>query len=156
MSIFSKNGKNGSFTEDRHLMEAMIGEKSHFKGEVNVKGSLHLSGRFEGRIFAEGEVYVTEKSSVRADITAAHVYVAGVVEGNVTASQGIEITATGKIFGDINAGKLMIEEGAAYKGRIIIGAHELKVAEAKEPEEKVFVAPAPQEFFGLVQETSIN
>jgi cytoskeletal protein CcmA (bactofilin family) len=48
------------------------------------------------------------------------VIVSGDVNGNISANGGLEITKTGKVFGDIVSDKLIVDEGAIYKGKVTL------------------------------------
>ena len=99
-------------------INTFIGEETEFKGVLNSQGSLRIEGSIEGEINSQGEVYLGPKSKAKGNITAKKVIVAGELIGNIEAIKGLKICSTGKIYGDITGDRLIIEEGAIYKGKV--------------------------------------
>jgi cytoskeletal protein CcmA (bactofilin family) len=100
------------------LVNTIIGEDSSFKGVLHTQRSLRVEGSFEGEINSQGEVFIGEKSKVKANIFGRRVEISGEVIGNIEASSGLHICKTGKVYGDLTGDHLLIEEGAIYKGRV--------------------------------------
>jgi cytoskeletal protein CcmA (bactofilin family) len=100
------------------LINTVIGEETNIRGTIHTQRSIRIEGVFEGEINSQGEVYVGEKSKIKADIIAKTVIVAGEVTGNIEAVSGLQIQKTGKVYGDISGDQLIIEEGAIYKGKV--------------------------------------
>ncbi|MFC1559768.1 polymer-forming cytoskeletal protein [Candidatus Margulisiibacteriota bacterium] len=99
-------------------VNSIIGEDTFIKGEINTKGSVRIGGHFEGTLSAQGDVLVGEGSKVEGNVSAARVIVSGDLNGNVIANGGLEVTRTGKVFGDITCDKIVVDEGAVYKGKV--------------------------------------
>jgi len=111
-----KSSKNQEFNND--LVNTLVGEESEFKGTIHSQGSIRIEGALEGEVISQGEVYIGEKSIVKADIFGRRVVIAGEVTGKVEAIQGLKICATGKVHGDISGDRLIVEEGGIYKGKV--------------------------------------
>ncbi len=116
MGILGPKKKAGDYVG----INSIIGEDTQIKGEIITKGSIRLGGEFDGKIMAHGDVLVGEGSRVTGTISGAKVIVSGDVNGNITSSGGLEITKTGKVFGDIISDKLIVDEGAVYKGKVTL------------------------------------
>ena len=101
-------------------INSVIGEDTQIKGEIITKGSIRMGGEFEGKIQAHGDVLIGEGSHVTGTVAGAKVIVSGDVNGNIAANGGLEITKTGKVFGDIISDKLVVDEGAIYKGKVTL------------------------------------
>jgi len=101
-------------------INSIIGEDTQVKGEIISKGSVRLGGEFEGKIQAHGDVLIGEGSRVTGSISGARVTVSGDVNGNISANTGLEITKTGKVYGDVISDKLIVDEGAIYKGKVTL------------------------------------
>lgn len=97
-------------------VETILGEGTKIEGELYTKGSIRVEGEVKGNIQAEGDLFVGEKGVIKCEIKGRNVIVAGVIEGNITATQKIEIMSGGKLIGDIRTNILKIEEGAIFKG----------------------------------------
>ena len=111
-------------------IQTIIGLDSHLNGELISEGSLRIEGNFSGKIFSRGVVYVGYQSVVEANITAHRLIVAGKVNGDIEVIDSIEILGTGHLYGDISGKKLVIDEGADFKGKVNMDlVSPLKVAE---------------------------
>ncbi len=123
------------FSKENHKLETLIGAKSSLVGELEVKGTLRVDGRVEGRLSADW-VILGETGFVKGEISAKKIIVGGKVEGNVRGFELVEIKAGGKLLGDILTHKLSIAEGGEFNGRI-----EMK----SEPEKVLELVAKPQE-----------
>ena len=99
----------------------IIGADAQFKGELSFQGGVRVDGKFEGSISTTGRVFVSKGGEVKAEVKAASVALEGTIEGNVAAQEKIELRATGKMIGDIQAAKLLVVEGATFVGRCEVG-----------------------------------
>tara|TARA_B100001094_G_C17801662_1_gene609432 strand:+ start:216 stop:608 length:393 start_codon:yes stop_codon:yes gene_type:complete len=100
------------------LVNTVIGEDSAIKGVLHSQRSIRVEGTFEGEINSQGEVYIGQKSQVKATLIAKHVVVAGEVIGNIEAIKSLHILKTGRVYGDIAGDELKIDEGGVYKGKV--------------------------------------
>ena len=82
--------------------------------------SLRIDGILVGNIKEAANVIVGETAQVRGSITANYVVVDGVVEGNITANECIELLNKSKVTGDLTTTILSINEGAVFKGRSLM------------------------------------
>lgn len=99
----------------------VIGPDTTIKGEINFTSRARLLGTIEGQIAAKGELEVAEGATCKASINAAKVTIDGAVEGNVTASDRVELNAKARLHGDLVAEKLIVAEGASFVGHCRIG-----------------------------------
>jgi cytoskeletal protein CcmA (bactofilin family) len=88
------------FSKDTEKLESFIGAKTDFQGELNVKGTLRVDGRIDGRLNAEC-VILSETAVVKGEVMAKKIIVGGKVEGILRAQEILEINSTGKVLGDI-------------------------------------------------------
>ena len=100
------------------LVNTIIGSESEFRGVINTQRSIRIEGSLEGEINCQGEVFIGEKSKIKANIFGKKVYIAGEVIGNIETVSGLEIAKTGRVYGDISGDHLIIEEGGIYKGKV--------------------------------------
>lgn len=108
-----------STTSDRAT--ARLSASLHVKGDISGKGDLHIDGSVEGLIQLEdGKLTVGPSAKVTADVVAREVVVYGSVKGNLRARDRIEITKDGSVVGDLMAVRIVIEDGANFKGSIEI------------------------------------
>ncbi|RCX20515.1 cytoskeletal protein CcmA (bactofilin family) [Fontibacillus phaseoli] len=102
---------------DPNSTDTLIGEGSIFEGKITSGAGVRIEGHIIGDIECEGDVTVGEKGDVKSNnIIARNVIIAGVVNGNVQARQKLSITSKGKLYGNISAVSLSIEEGSTFEG----------------------------------------
>jgi cytoskeletal protein CcmA (bactofilin family) len=109
-----------------YQMNSAIGEGSMFEGKFYIQGSLQIDGRFEGEIKTQDRLVVGETGKVKTDIFARRVVVGGTVIGNIEAEEEVTLLSTGRVFGNITAPRVSIEEGVVVKGEISISAGQKK------------------------------
>jgi cytoskeletal protein CcmA (bactofilin family) len=103
-------------TSDGVDVESLIGERTSFEGTLKTEGSVRLLGSIQGEIESKSTIIVEEKAHVTARLTAAQVTVAGQVDGQIYCDGRVEIRPSGRVTGEINAGALIIQEGAYFDG----------------------------------------
>src|SRR3979409_206808 len=100
---------------------ARLGASLHVKGEISGNEDLLIDGSVEGLIqLDERKLTVGPSAKVTADIIAREVVVYGNVKGNLRAKDRIEIKKDGSVNGDLTTSRIMIEDGAYFKGSIEI------------------------------------
>jgi len=98
---------------------ANIGQSIVFKGELTGDEDLEIDGQVEGTVhLTNNELTVGANGHLKAEVNAKSIVVIGRVKGNLTATERIEIQATGVVEGDIRAPRLLIQEGAVLNGGI--------------------------------------
>ena len=100
---------------------ARLGSSLHVKGEISGNEDLHVDGSVEGLIQLEDrKLTVGASAKLTADVVAREVVVYGAVKGNLRARDRIEIKKDGSVVGDLTTARIMIEDGAYFKGSIEI------------------------------------
>jgi cytoskeletal protein CcmA (bactofilin family) len=87
-------------------------------GEVSGEEPLTVLGTVKGKISTTQTLAVEPGANVEADIETQSLSVGGRVTGNVVARERVEVRANGKMVGDIKTPRIVIADGAAYKGNI--------------------------------------
>jgi cytoskeletal protein CcmA (bactofilin family) len=105
-----------SVVSDGVEVESLIGEHTTFEGTLKTEGAVRLLGSVQGEIESKGTIIVEEKARVNARLTGAAVTVAGTVDGQIYCEGRVEIRPTGHVTGEINAGALIVQEGAYFDG----------------------------------------
>ncbi|MBF0519085.1 MAG: polymer-forming cytoskeletal protein [Nitrospirae bacterium] len=103
------------FNKKHDRIETLIEVNSEIKGIITLKGTLRVDGYFEGNVKADW-VIVGEKGHIKGDMVASGVVVGGFAEGNIHASEYIEIMSKGRVLGDVDTQKLAILEGGLFEG----------------------------------------
>jgi cytoskeletal protein CcmA (bactofilin family) len=108
----------------------IISKDAFIKGELRSESEMLIEGRVEGEIHGT-RVVVGETGDVQARIAAQVLTVRGTVRGDCEGSKKVEITATGKVFGNIASRAIVVAEGATFRG-----ASKMAQAEPSKPEER--------------------
>jgi len=101
---------------DSDQLDTLVGKDVAVEGTLKSEGDIQINGYFKGVIQTEGDVIVGEHAKVKADIVAQNAYVAGTVDGDITAAERLEILETGRVEGDVKSQALSIEPGGILKG----------------------------------------
>jgi cytoskeletal protein CcmA (bactofilin family) len=87
-------------------------------GQVGGTSDLVIDGELEGQVQLESHVTIGAEGRVRGDITARTVRIGGRVVGNVRGIEKVEILPSGRLEGDVSAPRVVLAEGAFFKGKV--------------------------------------
>jgi len=111
---------------------ATIGKSVVVKGELSGSEDLYVDGHVEGSITLRGQsLTIGPNGRVRANIEARNVILHGQVDGNVTATDRVELRKSASLKGDIATARIAIDDGAYFKGTIDIQKPEAPRVETK-------------------------
>ena len=112
---------------------SFLGPTMEIKGQISGDEDLQIDGRVQGPISLQGKRLIAGRTAqLASEIVAAEVIVYGKVTGNLLADDRIEIKKDASVIGDITSQRVMIEDGAHFKGSVEIDRG--KTAAAAEPE----------------------
>ena len=94
----------------------VIGAKTQVKGEITGAENVLVEGVVEGTIRITGDLRIAPGGIVKATVSAQSVLIAGELVGDCHATQRAEIQASGRITGNIRAPRVVIVEGATFRG----------------------------------------
>lgn len=101
---------------------ATIGRSITIKGEVTGDEDLLIQGRVDGSVdLKQHSVTVGREGEVKANIAARVVTVEGRVEGNLSADEQVILRASATVQGDISAPRVVLEDGARFRGGVDMG-----------------------------------
>ena len=95
----------------------LVNEGTDIEGKVTFTGTVLLNGRMRGEIVSNDVLVVGERGVVNASIQASIVEISGEVVGNISATDRIELRPNCRVFGDIDAPVVIIDEGALLEGQ---------------------------------------
>jgi len=102
-------------------LTAFIDQGSEFEGKLSFKDTVRIDGRFRGEISSENTLIVGESGEIEAMIRSKTVAVSGSVVGDITAETKVVLHKTARVDGNIQAGALVIEDGAQLNGQVTMG-----------------------------------
>jgi cytoskeletal protein CcmA (bactofilin family) len=147
MSIFRRETNSESSASSGGLSESASGSSpkrrlthiaagTRLQGEISGATEVLVDGEVAGQVRVEAAVVVGAEGVVEGPISAPVVRVGGRVVGDVQATDRVEVLATGGLEGNISAPRVVISEGAFFKGRIEM----TKSKESRSPKSN----PAPE------------
>jgi cytoskeletal protein CcmA (bactofilin family) len=108
---------------------AQIGKSVVIKGELSGSEDLYVDGQVEGSIsLKNNSLTVGPHGQVKASVEAKGIVVQGKLEGNVLASDRVDLRKSAIVNGDISTQRISIEEGAFLKGKVDISGKAEKAA----------------------------
>jgi cytoskeletal protein CcmA (bactofilin family) len=122
---------------------AVIGKSVMIKGQIFSREDLTIDGEVDGSVeLQEHRLTVGPHGKLQAGVKAREIVVLGTIHGNVEASDKIDIRKDAKLVGDIKTARIVIEDGAYFKGSIDIVRPEIAKPVAPPPAPKPAVAAA--------------
>jgi cytoskeletal protein CcmA (bactofilin family) len=121
-----------------------IGKSVIIKGDLSGSEDLTIEGQVEGKIeLRQNVLTIGPNGKIKATIFAKAVVVQGDVQGDITASERVDIRDNGSVDGDLSAPRIAIADGAHFRGSIDMQRQGGKVETSKPAEVKPAAAPAP-------------
>ncbi|HEV8041558.1 MAG TPA: polymer-forming cytoskeletal protein [Bryobacteraceae bacterium] len=123
---------------------AVIGKSVMIKGQIFSREDLTIDGEIDGSVeLQEHRLTVGPHGKLQAGVKAREIVVLGTIHGNVEASDKIDIRKDAKLVGDIKTARIVIEDGAYFKGSIDIARPEISKPAAVPTPKPVVATPAP-------------
>lgn len=116
-------GKGKSPGHGQHAVETLVGPRAVIRGDVNFTGGLYVEGTIHGKVVAdEGSAAVltiADKGRVEGEVRAPVVVINGHMQGDVYASERVELAANARVQGNIHYKVVEMAAGAMITGRLI-------------------------------------
>lgn len=113
-------------TPDRGRGQALIGKSLKVTGTITGREDLYVDGEIEGTVeLEENSLTIGPNGKVSADVKARDITVLGQLDGNVHAGDRVDIRKTGSLEGDLTTSRIVIEDGAVFRGSIDIAKPDL-------------------------------
>jgi cytoskeletal protein CcmA (bactofilin family) len=107
---------------DERRVAAWIGRALRIEGRIVSEENLTIDGQIEGTIeVGEHTLTIGSGAAVKADLSAKTITISGSVNGNLTATEGIDLRASASVMGDIVTPRLTMADGAVVKGKVQAG-----------------------------------
>jgi cytoskeletal protein CcmA (bactofilin family) len=113
---------------------AHIGKSVIIKGELSGSEDLYVDGQVEGNIeLAGNQLVIGPNGQVRANVNAKSVVVQGKLDGNIRATESVDLRKSAIAVGDVVTKRIAIEDGAYLKGKVEIQRDGVKPEAGKTP-----------------------
>jgi len=127
------------------VVSGFVGGGTVVSGDAEFKGMLRIDGRFTGRVRSEkGSLIVSAGGLVEADVAVASARINGTVNGDIVATERIELGRSARVRGNIQTPALVIEEGAVFEGACSMRKAEPAPARTTKAEESRAASAPPQ------------
>lgn len=100
------------------MANTLIGSSITIDGEITGDEEIIVLGTVKGRIAVKESLIIDRSGTVDADIDTQNVEVAGQVNGNIVASNKVDLKTQCRVNGDIKAPRILIEDGASFRGNV--------------------------------------
>ena len=99
-------------------VSGFLDKGTNVTGELEFAGTLRIDGNFHGSISTNDMLIIGEHALVHADIKVGDIEIHGQVFGSIDAKRRVEISASGRLRGDIKTPVLAVSPGGVLDGRI--------------------------------------
>ncbi len=99
----------------------VVGQSILISGKLTGDEDLIVRGRVEGELTLTKTLIIEQTGVVKANVAVKNAIVSGVVVGNINATESVELTREGRMVGDIRAPRVIIVDGASFRGRVDMG-----------------------------------
>jgi cytoskeletal protein CcmA (bactofilin family) len=110
-------------TSSGSRIETVIGPKTVLEGDISFSGGLHIDGKVKGNINAESGskavLTVSERGCIEGDVRVPNLVLNGAVQGNVFASERVELASHAKVAGNLYYSLLEMAMGAEVNGNLV-------------------------------------
>ena len=109
------------------LIRALLGAGTRFEGKLFFEGRARIDGAFDGEVFSEGMLIIGEQATVKGAIRVHTLIVrGGNIDGDIHATELVELHAPARVRGDIRTKALFMDKGVFFDGSCLMGeVHDL-------------------------------
>jgi len=117
-------------------IDTVIGQQTRLEGDIRFTGGLHVDGTVKGNIIAEpgsdNVLTVSEKGRIEGDVQVPNLELNGAVEGDVHASERVELASHAKVTGNVYYNLIEMAMGAEVNGNLVHRGTEHQESESSE------------------------
>lgn len=121
-------------------LNSILGQGCKVKGDIELNGTIRVDGDFDGSISCPETLIIGKSGVVKAEVKVKNAIIGGKLVGNIHATNKIELQSGSHVEGDIETGRLVIDEGVFFEGQCKMGGKgrttDEKVVEKPKIEEK--------------------
>lgn len=108
----------GHTTKSKSRGISMLADGCSFQGKMFLQGEARVGGHVEGSVICDGILTVEESAVITGDLNGVVVLFNGRIDGNLRATDLLRLSPTARIYGDLLAKRLIVEDGARIEGRV--------------------------------------
>ena len=104
------------------ILQTLLGAGTRYQGKLFFEGRARIDGEFEGEVFSEGLLVVGEEASIKGAIRVHTLIVrGGKIDGDIHATELVELHAPAQVRGDILTKALFMDKGVLFDGSCVMG-----------------------------------
>ncbi len=107
----------------------IIARPTTIDGKLMGSSEILIDGTVKGSVTCRSLVRIAERGSIEADVHALTVQVAGIVNGDISADERIVLEKSARVKGNLTAPRILIQDGASFKGKVNMRPGEARPAE---------------------------
>ena len=135
--MFLKNRRKGTSAQ----VDTLVGRNTVVEGNMRFSGGLHVEGTIRGNVYADdGErpsiLILNESGRIEGEVNVPRVVINGTVEGDVHASERVELAQKARITGSVYYHLIEMAMGAEVNGSLVRRSNEKPRLEYIRPQEK--------------------
>jgi cytoskeletal protein CcmA (bactofilin family) len=113
--------------DNEPVIHALLGAGTRYEGKLFFDGRVRIDGAFEGEVLSEGVLIIGEEATIKGTIRVHTLIVfGGKVEGDIHATELVELHAPAQVRGDIRTQALFLDKGVHFDGSCVMGeVHDL-------------------------------
>ena len=104
-------------------LDTLVGLESEIRGDIVFGGGLHIDGHVRGNVIARNDgvtsLVLSERGAVEGEIRVPHVYIDGLVVGDIYAIESVELAEHARITGNVYYNRIEVAMGAEVNGKLI-------------------------------------
>ena len=128
-----KNDKKGESIVEEGAY-TFLGKGVDFIGKAKFDGSVRIDGQFDGQIMSQDTLVIGEQGVIKGEITCETIICSGKIDGNVVASQKVQLLKPAVLIGGVRTPSFSVEEGVVFHGICDMGVDGLDDASAQSDE----------------------
>jgi cytoskeletal protein CcmA (bactofilin family) len=101
-------------------LDTVIGPQTNVRGDLHVTGGVRLDGQVEGRMDVTETIVTGPRSLLKGELHCRAAVVAGRIEGDVYAAEGVELQSGAQVFGNISSRGLVIQPDCVFQGNCVM------------------------------------
>ena len=101
---------------DESTLQTVLAEDIDFDGEIHFSEPLLIKGNVKGKVISDTDLYINADALVAARIEAKKVSVKGEVQGDIFASDRLELFSSARVTGNVNTPDLIVQSGCRING----------------------------------------
>ncbi len=147
LTVDNESGFEKANESGKEAKMANVTQDSEIKGTIKFGQAMRVDGNFEGELTSDnGELVVGKTGKIKATVKVKSAVVEGRVDGNIRASDKVELKQSAQIFGDVQAKTLVVEQGVVFVGNCNVNPEGAKI------ESQSYKAEIKEEIKGGIKE----